>query len=47
MVYVDVKLFHSYIGAAQPVFTRSHTSDSSLWPQHGAAIRDFRFGVEL
>ena len=48
MAYVDVKLFKRYyIGAALPVFTRSHVSDSSLWPRHGAAIRDFRFVSEL
>ena len=36
--YVDVKLFHSSIGAALPVFTL---------PRHGAAIGHLKFGVEL
>ena len=39
---VDVKLFHSYVGAALPVFTRSHACKychSSLFPRHGAEIR--------
>ena len=47
---MDVKLFHSYIDAALPVFTHSHDCEychSSLLPWHGAAIRDFRFGAEL
>ena len=50
MACVDVKLFHRYIGAALPVFTRSHDCEcclSSLFPRHGAAIRDFKFGAEL
>ena len=46
--YMDVKLLRSYIGAALPVFTRIATvlCFRSL-PQHGAAIRYFRFGAEL
>ena len=50
MAYVDAKIFRSYIGAALPVFTRSHDRKychSSLFPWHGAPIRDFRFGAEL
>ena len=51
MAYVDVKLFHSYIGAALPAFTGSHHDceycHSVLLPCHGAAIGDFRFGAEL
>ena len=50
MACVDLKLFRSYIGAALPVFTRSHDREychSSLFAWHGAAIRDFRFGSEL
>ena len=47
---MDVKLFHSYIGAALSVFTRSYDCEychSSLLPRHGAAILGFRFGAEL
>ena len=47
---VDMKLFNSYIGAALPLFTRSHHREYChryLLPRHGAAIRDFRFGAEL
>ena len=50
MACVDVKLFHSYIGAALPVSTRNHDykyCHSSLCPLHGAAICDFRSGAEL
>ena len=46
----DMKLFHNYIGAALPMFTCSHDckhSDRSLCLQHGAVIRDFRFGAEM
>ena len=39
MACVDVKLFHSYIGPALPVFTRNHEyCHSSLLPGHGAAV---------
>ena len=50
MACVDVNLFHSYIGAVMPVFTRSHASehsDSSLLSCHGAAIVDLRFRADL
>ena len=51
MACLDMKLFHSYNGAAEPVFTRIHDCEyyhSSLLPWYGAAaIRDFRFVAEL
>ena len=50
MACVDMKLFHSFIGAALPVFTRSHDCEychSPLLPWYGAEIRDFRFVAEL
>ena len=42
MAYVDVKLFHNYIGAALPVFTRSRAR-VLLCSRHGTATRGFRF----
>ena len=44
---MDVKSFHSHVGTALPVFTRSASIASSLLPQHGAAIVDFKFGAEM
>ena len=44
---MDVKLFHSYVGTALPVSTRSHDGEYCQSPLLGAAIRDVRFGAGL
>ena len=50
MACMDVKLFHSYISAALPVFVCSDDCEychSSLLLRPGAVIREFRLGAQL